>query len=199
MDASLSDRLHTLAPSTYCGCAIEEFATSPSGHWIVTSRWSGQGEWGYDVFKSTPLERRGGTLDRYGYILDLPAFANDESYLLLGYGEDWLGGWWCHPDDDELDFYETPARGGDTHFGWLLKHHLPSQKVETIELRMILPQGWIPHDPESESWFGPRSIEPHEDGFRLMLPGGHRATISGPLGPIVHLPTPRPNGKGLIE
>jgi hypothetical protein len=69
------------------GCYIEEIGASPSGEWLVTQRISGQGEWGYDVFRTAPLSREAGVTTERGYILDLPAFASDESFLVGGAGE----------------------------------------------------------------------------------------------------------------
>ena len=183
-------------PSTSCGCAIEEFRVSPSGKWIVTARWSGQGEWGYDVIRSHPLAHLAGIPERIGYILDLPAFAADESYILGGYGEHWLGGWWGHPDDD---FYETPSRGGIITFGWIFQHSLPSQDVTFHELRMNLPSGWFPDDAENEKWMGARSIVPLEDGgIRMILPGKIPFEYAGPLPGTIDLPVPHPEGGKLL-
>ena len=180
-----------VVPMTPSGCAIEGFAISPSGSWVVTARCSGQGEWGYDVIQSHPLSAQGGIPEKHGYMLDTPVFAEDESYLLGGYGENWLGGWWSHPDDD---FYETPARGGTVTFGWLFTHHLSGHGTEFHELRMTIPAGWIPDDPDDETWLGPRHIEPFRRGARMVMPGSIPFQIAGPLPPIIELPTPHPNG-----
>jgi len=180
-----------LVPVTQSGCAIEEFSISPSGAWIATARFSGQGEWGYDVIKAHPLSVQGGIAERYGYMLDIPVFAEDESRLLGGYGESWLGGWWSHPEDD---FYEVPARGGDVTFGWLFTHHLPSHRVDFHELRMTIPAGWFPDDPEAEKWFGPRHIQPYCQGAKMLLPGTIPFEIEGPLQPVIQLPMPHPEG-----
>ena len=71
---------------THSGCGIEEIAVSPSGAWLITQRFSGQGEWGYDVLRTCPLGREAGVLEEHGYMLDLPAFFEDESTLVGGYG-----------------------------------------------------------------------------------------------------------------
>jgi len=185
-----------ILPSTPSGCAIEEFKVSPSGNWIVTSRSSGQGEWGYDVIQSHPLRYMAGVPERAGYMLELPEFAPDESYILGGFGECWLGGWWSHPDDD---FYETPARGGSVTFGWLFRHALPSQEVTLHELRMIIPIGWMPNDPDDEMWLGPRLITPVKNGgFEMMLPGHVSFEYAGPLAGLIELPVPHPGGGKLF-
>ena len=183
-------------PTTGCGCAVEEFSLSPSGDWIVTARCSGQGEWGYDVIRAHPLQRQGGIEERYGYLLDLPVFARDESYLLGGYGEDWLGGWWADPEDD---YYEDPARGGEVTFGWLFTHHLPGPEVELHELRVTVPRGWFPDDPEDEKWMGARQIAPIPGGgARMILPGNIPYEIPGPLARSIELPMPHPHGGKLL-
>lgn len=183
-------------PVTRAGCAIEEHALSPSGEWIVTWRHSGQGEWGYDVIRADPLQRQAGIDERYGYMLDLPVFAPDESSLLGGHGDDWLGGWWSHPEDDP---YDDPARGGDLVFGWLFVHRLPGHEVTFHQLRMTVPQGWFPaDDPDDERWMGPSDIRPAGDGVHLVLPGGVPHQIPGPLAEVIRLPTPHPEGGRLL-
>ncbi len=171
------------------GCGIEGIDVSPSGAWLVTLRHSGQGEWGYDVVRTCPLTNVAGTPEERGYMLDLPKFSDDETRLVGGFGERWLGGWWAHPDDD----CETPARGGVITFGTLFVHHLPSHKVERHELRMNLPQGWVPRKPEAEVWYAARDITPTAShGVRLVLPGGASFEIDGPLPKVILLPTPDP-------
>jgi hypothetical protein len=182
-------------PVTRSGCAIEEIAASPSGTWLVTQRFSGQGEWGYDVFQTCPLARQAGIPEASGYMLDPPQFSADEAKVVGGFGANWLGGWWAHPDDE----YNDPARGGPISFGFLFVHHLPSHRVERHELRMDLPRGWIPGDPEAEDWFGAREIGPAGDGVRLTLPGGAKVEIPGPLPPVILLPTPPPAGRRLLS
>jgi hypothetical protein len=178
-------------PITRAGCAIEEIAASPSGNWLVTQRFSGQGQWGYDVFRSCPLAREAGTPQEQGYMLDLPQFSTDETKLVGGFGKSWLGGWWAHPGDE----YEDPARGGLISFGFLFVHHLPSHRIKRYELQMDLPKGWFPaDDPWSETWLGAREIAPCGDGVRLTLPGGVAIEIEGPLAPVILLPTPHPEG-----
>ncbi len=183
-------------PGTSCGCGIEEYAVSPSGDWIVTARCSGQGEWGYDVVCAHPLQRQAGIDERYGYMLDMPVFADDESYLLGGYGEDWLGGWWAHPEDD---YFEEPARGGRLTFGWLFTHRLPDHEVRWHALVVTVPAGWMPDDPEAETWMGPRYIAPAPGGgARMVLPGEVPFRIDGPLAETIEVPMPHPGGGRLL-
>ncbi len=184
----------TLCPITSSGCAIEEIAVSPSGLWLVTERCSGQGEWGYDVFRACPLSREAGTPEEYGYMLGMPKFTADETRLVGGFGPQWLGGWWAHTEDD----FENPARGGLISFGLLFVHHLPSHRVERHELRMDLPKGWLPDDLEAPLWYGARDIEPSADGIRLTLPGGIAIKIESPLPRAILLPTPHPSGGRLL-
>jgi hypothetical protein len=179
---------------TRSGCAIHEIAASPSGLWLVTWRLSGQGEWGYDVFRSCPLAREAGTREESGYMLDMPQFSADESTLLGGFGKNWQGGWWAHPDDD----YEDGARGGVISFGFLFVHHLPSHRVGRHELQINLPKGWLPDDPEAPEWYGATAIMPLGNGVRLTLPGGVPFRIDGPLPPVILLPTPHPAGDQLL-
>ncbi|MCE9530372.1 MAG: hypothetical protein K8T89_04455 [Planctomycetes bacterium] len=182
---------------TRSGCAIEDIGTSPSGEWIVTQRFSGQGEWGYDVIRTCPLKREAGTPEADGYMLDLPMFSTDETRLIGGFGANWLGGWWAHADDD----YEEPSRGGVIAFGFLFVHQLPSHKVKRHTLRMKLPKGWLPKDPDAETWLGARAIGPADEGegARLTLPGGVAVEIEGPLPSVILLPTPHPSGKRLLS
>jgi hypothetical protein len=184
----------TVCPVTRRGCFIEEIGASPSGNWLVTQRLSGQGEWGYDVFRTCPLAREAGVWEERGYMLDQPKFSADEARLAGGFGGRWLGGWWAHPEDD----YEEAARGGLITFGFLFVHHLPGHRVERHELRMDLPKGWLPEDPEAETWYGARAIAPAGEGVRLTLPGGAAVEIEGPLPPVILLPTPHSAGGRLL-
>ncbi len=184
----------TICPVTRHGCAIEEIAVSPSGFWLVTQRFSGQGEWGYDLFRTCPLTREAGLLEEYGYILDLPRFSVDERQLVGGFGERWLGGWWAHRDD----YIEQPARGGLVSFGYLFVHSLPEHQVIRHELRMNLSPGWIPDEPEAEIWMGGREIQPVPDGVWMTLPGGARVVIEGPLPPVIFLPTPHASERRVL-
>jgi hypothetical protein len=183
----------TICPVTRLGCAIEEIGASPAGNWLVTQRYSGQGEWGYDVFQTSPLARVAGVLEERGYMLEMPRFSADESRLVGGFGRAWLGGWWAHPDDD----IDEPARGGPVNFGFLFVHQLPSHQVTRHELRVELPPGWVPEDPWGE-WYGPREIVPTSAGVRLMPSWGVPVEIADPIPPIIVVPTPHPSGKGLL-
>jgi hypothetical protein len=178
---------------TSTGCYIEEIAASPSGHWLVTQRNSGQGEWGYDVFRARPLARVAGVAEERGYILDLPAFSPDESFLVGGAGRTFLGGWWAHPDDD----IEEPARGGPVSLGFLFIHRLPGHEVTRHELRVDLPPGWLPEDPWAE-WYGPREIGPIAGGVRLVPSWGIPVELRIPLPPVINLAVPHPSGHGLL-
>ena len=181
-------------PSTQSGCDIEEFLVSPSGDWIVTARSSGQGEWGFDVISNNPLRHCGGIPEQLGYMLELPRFSADESYLLGGYGENWLGGWWSHPE-----CLETPSPGGAITFGWLFVHKLETQKTAFHELKMNLPTDWLPSDPEDEIWFGATQITPlSTGGVAMQLPGKISFEIDAPLSGIVQIPTPHPKGGRFI-
>jgi hypothetical protein len=183
----------TVWPVTSAGCYIEEIAPSPSSTWLVTQRISGQGEWGYDVFRSQPLAREAGVAQERGYILDLPRFSADESSLVGGAGPVYMGGWWAHPDD-EID---EPARGGTVTLGFLFVHRLPSHQVSRHELRVELPAGWRPQDPWAE-WYGPRNIAPTNGGVRLMPSWGVPVEVRMPLPPVILLPVPSPSGRGLL-
>jgi hypothetical protein len=180
-------------PVTGTGCYIEEIAASPSGMWLVTQRISGQGDWGYDVFRSRPLAREAGIAEERGYILDLPRFAADESFLLGGAGLRYMGGWWAHPDD-EID---EPTRGGPVSLGFLFIHRLPNHDVTRHELLVDLPTGWLPDDPWAV-WYGPRDITPTADGVRLMPSWGVPVEIQFPIPTVIHLPVPHPSGIGVL-
>lgn len=180
-------------PVTACGCAIEEVAVAPSGQWLVTQRFSGQGEWGYDVFATRPLARAAGVVEEKGHALDLPTFSPDESLLVGGAGRGYLGGWWAHPEDEVDD----PPRGGSVSIGFLFAHRLPSHEVTRHELRVDLPKGWRPEDPWAE-WYGPREIEVRGDRVRLVPSWGVPVEVRLPLPPVIPLPVPHPSGKGLL-
>ncbi len=176
----------TKIPSVDCGCAVQRLAVSRDERWIATQRWSGQGEWGYDLLSVEPLRRRRGVTDSSGYMLELPSFSERCDRLLLGYGERWLGGWWAH----ELDDLDEPARGGPITFGWLLDHDLEASAVKRHELRMEMPAGWLPDDPEGEEWIGPQEIALAGNGIRMILPGGLEYSIADPLPEVIWLPAP---------
>lgn len=182
----------TFCPITSLGCAIEEIDASPSGKWLVTQRFSGQGEWGYDVFRTCPLARAAGITEERGYILDLPLFSEDET-LLVGARLPCLGGWWAHPEDD----LDEPARGGQASLGFLFVHRLPSHQVTRHEIHINLPPGWLPEDPWAE-WYGPRNITPVGDEIRFMTSWGVPVEVQMPLPPVLLLPVPHPSGKGLL-
>jgi hypothetical protein len=184
----------TVCRLTGCGCYIEEIAASPSGTWLVTQRISGQGEWGYDVFTTAPLRRVAGVAEERGYILDLPRFAADESFLVGGAGLGFLGGWWAHHPDADPD---EPARGGPATLGFVFVHRLPTHRVTRHALRVKLPKGWIPDDPWGE-WYGPREITPTAGGVRLVPSWGVPVEVRDPLPRVIWLPAPHPSGEGLL-
>ena len=169
------------------GCAIAEMRVSDSGNWLTTVRTSGQGEWGYDVVRVETMSREGGTESEPGYMLEPAAFSTDESRLVGGYGEGWLGDWWSHPDDDR----DQPARGGVITFGWIFVHRLPGHQVTRHELRMDVPPGWLPEDPWDEKWCGPTGIAPLGRGVRMTLPGGEAFKSAAELPPVLELPMPQ--------
>ena len=179
-------------PVTHGGCYIHEIAAAASGRWLVTQRISGQGEWGYDVFGSAPLERQAGVGFERGYILDLPRFAPDESVLVGGAGLTYLGGWWAPPEDD----IDVPARGGPVSPGFVFVHSLPGHEVTRHELRVELPAGWLPADPWAV-WYGPREFEVSAGGVRFVPSWGVPVEVRFPLPPVIRLPVPHPSGQGL--
>ncbi len=181
-------------PVTYHGCYIHAVVASPSGNWLVTQRISGQGEWGYDVFRTRPLAQVAGVAEEKGYILDLPAFSPDESCLVGGAGRGFMGGWWTHADDDVDD----PPRSGVVSLGFLFVHRLPSHEVSRHELQVNLPPGCQPEDPWSE-WYGPREITPTADGVRFLPSWGISVVLRWPLPPVIMLPVPHPSGSGLFR
>ena len=179
---------------TRSGCGIEELSVSPSGRWIVTQRSSDQEEWGYDVLatvNSDPddgrgIRRGGGVRERHGYMLELPVFSEDERRIVGGYGEQWLGGWHAHREDE----IEEPARGGRVSFGWIFDHRLPEHVVSWHELLMDIPVGYLP-DIEDEAWYGAFDIEPLGQGVAFTLPGGEPFEHPDPLPETLLLPTPQ--------
>lgn len=180
-------------PITRCGCYIEEIGPSPSGQWLITQRISGQGEWGYDVFRTSPLTWEGGIDQENGYILDLPRFSPDESFLVGGAGPGVLGGWWAHPEDD----IEEPSRGGLVAIGFLFVHQLADHRTSRCLLQVDLPKGWLPDDPWAE-WYGPREVTPTENGISMMPSWGAPFEIDYPIPETVVLPTPQPSGNGIL-
>jgi hypothetical protein len=187
----VEETVRHLRPS---GCYIEEIVASPSGRWLVTQNFSGQGEWGYDVFRTRPLARVGGIVEERGYILEPPCFSDDDSLLVGGGGEGFLGGWWAHPEDDN----EDPARGGPVEIGFVFVHDLLGRRVTRHPLRIDLPAGWQPDDPWGE-WYGPRPIGPVNGGIWMMPSWGVPVEVSFPLPEVIWLPVPHPSGKGLLS
>ena len=183
----------TVCPIAHDGCAIHEIAASSSGEWIVTQRISGQGEWGYDVFRTSPLAREAGVTTERGYILDLPVFSHDESFLVGAAGEGFLGGWWADADQDP----DEPPRPGVKSLGFLFVHRLPKHRVTRHALRVKLPKGWAPEDPWTQ-WYGPREVAVRDDRVRMMPSWGVPVEAKLPLPRVIVLPTPHPSGKGLL-
>jgi hypothetical protein len=172
-----------VCPVTPHGCEIEEIAASPSGRWLVTRRNSGQSEWGYDVFRTRPLEREAGVFEEAGYLLELPKFSADESFLVGGAGTGFLGAWWAWADES----IEELARRGSVDVGFLFVHDLPSHKVTRHILRVNLPNGWEPDGP-SEEWHGPTGIAPTARGVTLTPCGSESIELLMPLPRIITLP-----------
>jgi hypothetical protein len=178
---------------TRAGCYIEAIGVSQTGAWLVTQRISGQGEWGYDVFRTSPLARVAGVAQERGYILDLPTFAPDDSWLVGGAGKGFLGQWWAHPDDEP----DEPARGGLVSLGFLFVHRLPRHKVARHDLRVKLPTGWVPEDPWGQ-WYGPREITPITNRIQFLPSWGVPVTVAFPPPRVIRLPVPHPSGSGLL-
>jgi hypothetical protein len=128
-------------------------------------------------------------------MLSLPRFSADETRLVGGFGEGWLGGWWTHADDDP---FEDPARGGLITFGFLFDHRLPGHQVKRHRLQMNLTNGWRPDDQEAVFWLGATDIAPCGAGICMRLPGNVTVEIEGPLRSTILLPTPHPAGRRLL-
>jgi hypothetical protein len=173
-------------PLTWAGCHIYAFNVSPSGGWITTERISGQGEWGYDVFRTAPLSRVGGVEECRGFISEAPRFAADESRIAV-FASKWLN--WA--DDQE------PSPGGYVNVGWLYFHRLPGLEETDHELVVYLPSGWK-SEIERKLWHHPKEVTPVGDGVRLIPSGGLPVEIPGPLPAVIVLPTPHPSGKGFL-
>jgi hypothetical protein len=169
------------------GCAVSEMRVSDSGTWLTTMRTSGQGEWGYDVVRVDSMRPEGGIESTRGYMLEPAVFSADESRLVGGYGEGWLGDWWSHPDDDR----DQPARGGVVTFGWIFVHRLPGHQLTRHELKMDVPPGWLPDDRWDDRWMGPSGIAPLGEGVRMTLPGGEVFEYASELPPVLELPMPK--------
>jgi hypothetical protein len=178
---------------TSSGCGITEIAVSRSGRWAVSQRSSGQGEWGYDLFSTSPMQRVAGIAERCGYIAETPQFSADESKLAGGYGNDWLGSWWTDSEDD----WSEPARGGLLEIGFVFIHDLLDHCVSLHELVVQVPRGWVPDDPEEAMWSSPTNIVPTEHGFSMTLPGGVPFSVEAP-GERVQLPLVHPSGGKLL-
>lgn len=184
---------------TPAGCSIQHIAASPSGAWAVTSRYSGQGEWGYDVLKIErhgaffDLVEAGGDKERSGYMSGVPVFSNDESFVVGCFGA-WLhGGWWSSKADAP---FSTPSEGGDVSVGTLFVDHLGSNHYHEHDMRVRLPSGWLPEDPESSRWNVLRRLEPTADGIRFVGPGGITQELSEPFPEAIYLSTPSTEGRG---
>jgi hypothetical protein len=181
-----------VVPLTTTGCHIDEINVAPSGAWFTTRRLSGQGEWGYDVFRTAPLARVGGLDQSRGYIPEAPRFAADESRIAVFAGRT-LHWWWAEPDAET----DAPAPGGYVNVGWLYFHRLPGLDETDHEVVVWLPAGWKPEDPDF-LWQLPREVTPLGDGVRLVPSGGRPVEIPGPLPEVIVLPTPHPSGAGFL-
>jgi hypothetical protein len=173
-------------PLTRAGCHIYAFNVASSGAWVTTERISGQGEWGYDVFRTAPLTRVGGVDECRGYISEAPRFSADESRIAV-FASRWLN--WV--DDEE------PSPGGYVNVGWLYVHRLPGLEETDHEVVVCLPSGWK-SEVEWDRWHLPKEVTPVGDGVRLIPSGGLPVEIPGPLPDVIVLPTPHPSGKGFM-
>jgi hypothetical protein len=160
----------------------------------VSLRNSGQGEWGYDVFRTKPLQRLAGVEEEKGYLLEIPVFSEDEIFIIGAAGTGFLGHWWSHPDDDP----ETPARGGPVSLGHIFIHHLPGHPVSRHELSIDLPAGWIPSDIESDEWYGIWDLKPIVQGIQFTTAWGVEMEIPLSPPPIIQLAVPHPDGTGTL-
>ncbi len=70
-------------PDSREGCAVQQLEVSPDGKWIFAHRWSGQGDWGYDLLSAEPLQRRLGITAAYGYMTTSPAFSQRCDRLVI--------------------------------------------------------------------------------------------------------------------
>lgn len=175
-------------PLTHAGCHIESFHVSPSGTWATTERLSGQGEWGYDIFQTSPLQRLGGVDELRGFIREAPRFAADESRIAV-LASRWLN--WVQDED------EVPSDGGLVNIGWLYVHRLPDLTETDHEVVVKLPAGWKA-ERKAEFWYLPRGVTPVGDGLRVGDWCGRVCDIPGPLPEVIVLPTPHPSGDGWL-
>jgi hypothetical protein len=185
----------TICPEKTSGCVIENMIASPKGHWIVTCRGSGEGDWGYDVFRVKPLSREAGIIDEGGYMLECPKFWPDESRIVGGGGEGFLSEWWMHADD----VCYSAARGGPVTMGFIFIHHLPSHEITRYPLCCDLPKGWIPDDVDCPVWYRPMTIGPTTHGISMVLSWGVTVDLEEPLPAEIWLATPHPSGRALLK
>ena len=183
-----------VCPLTLAGCHIEAFNVSPSGAWFTTRRLSGQGEWGYDIFRTAPLICVGGLAGGRGYIVEAPRFDADESRIAV-FASQKLYWWWAEPGVAGEE--DTPAPGGYVNVGWLYFHRLPGLEETDHEVVVELPAGWKAKDPNF-LWNLPKEVMPVGDGVRLIPSGGLPVEIPGPLPEVIVLPTPHPSGQGFL-
>jgi hypothetical protein len=195
-DAKTDRRIaEVVCPESRHGCTIEEINVARSGELFATQRNSGQGEWGYDVFRTFPLHRVAGITEESGYMMEAPIFSEDETRLIGAAGEGFLGLWWGPQDAD--DCFEAPAVGGPVTIGFIFVHQLRSNEVTRHWLEINLPAGWIPIDPEGD-WYGPRELVTDGKEVRFVPSWRVPVKIPFPLPPVIRLPTPHPSGRGLM-
>ncbi len=176
-------------PDTY-GCPAQSLEVSPDGQWIFAERWSGQGDWGYDLLSVEPLRRRLGRSCSWGYMTASPAFSQSGDRLVIGHGKRWAGNWWA--DLDDLDEDDESARGGPVTLGWLIDHRLETLTVTRHELRMELPAGWLPENLEEALDGSPPDISLTGGVIRMTLPGDMELEVAAdPLPEVVWLPVPQ--------
>jgi len=177
-------------PISWCGCHIEELSVSPCGKWAATWRLSGQGEWGYDVFLTHPLERVSGITEERGYALNAPQFSACGTRL-VGVAGRYFEWWWPDPDWDN----DRPSDGQTVCVGFLYVHRLPSHEVTRHALLTELPPGW--KQGRGTTWRVPRGATPVGDGARITFCGAE-VELHAPLGDEIMLPTPHPSGTGFL-
>ena len=98
----------------------------------------------------------------------------------------------------EGDYPDMPARGGPETMGFLFVHELPGHRVTRHFLSIDLPKGWIPDDPDADTWYGPQSIRPANGGVVMTLSWGITLEIEEPIPPVIWLAPPHPSGERLL-
>lgn len=142
---------------------------------LVCCVWNDQQEAGVELFSIAGKEVR--QLDGRGYqgkfsnLLEDPVFSPDGRYLALAYGN---YAWWSADDP------ETPSLGGECTVGWVVVGDMEAGKYRVIEVKKVIPKGWLPPNDANDFCHVllSRPTFTDRDHFNVVLPTGEERCFS---------------------